>query len=149
MADFREQLHTYVMAPLIQTDTAYGNSRVSRLMRTTIEQVGAPEARYSATLEVRTCTQLLKQLVCNTLDNPQTSHLKHFIDKVGHHLATVVLLKLVLFRRRIQPWFEDRFGILFHTWERAQTETIPWVVQAFEYMNVALALNLNRVCCVA
>lgn len=146
MKDFRTQLHDYLIAPLVQADPKFAHSRVSRIIRTILDEIGADDARYNATLEVRACVQLLKQLVCNTLDNPKSSQFKHFIDKVGHQLASIVLLKIVLFRRTVQPWFEDRFGILFHTWERARTDSIGWVVQAFEYMNVALALNLNRVC---
>jgi len=146
MADFRTLLYSYIMSPLVQADPSFANSRVSRMIRMFIEAVGAADAHYDATSEVRTCTRILKHLVCNTLENPKSSQFKHFIDKVGHPLATIVLLKIVLLRRTIQPWFEDRFGILFHTWERTHTDAITWVVQSFEYMNVALALNLNRVC---
>lgn len=146
MGDFRTQFHHYLMEPLTQVESHPAQGRVSRILHNILDSVGPADASYGETLEVRTCTQLLKQLVCNTVDNPKSSQFRHFIDRVGHQLATTVLLKIVLFRRTVQPWFEDRFGILFHTWEQARTETIPWVVQAFEYMNVALALNLNRVC---
>ncbi|MEM9806655.1 MAG: hypothetical protein AAF959_15390, partial [Cyanobacteria bacterium P01_D01_bin.56] len=52
-----------------------------------------------------------------------------------------VLLKIVLFRRTIRSWFEDRFGILFHIQESYALERVKWLVESFEYMNVALALN--------
>ena len=41
----------------------------------------------------------------------------------------------------IRSWFEDRFGILFHVRETCPLDKVSWLVDSFEYMNVALALN--------
>lgn len=140
--DFLEHFHEYVMEPFVAANSRFKNNRFSSSVRATlVESLGVEAAPITDTSITYMCSRLLKMLVCNTLESPEIGQLKHLIKTVGHQALTTVLLKIVLFKRTVRSWFEDRFGILFHMWESSTIDSIPWLVQSFEYMNVALALN--------
>ncbi|MEM9265866.1 MAG: hypothetical protein AAGA46_10120 [Cyanobacteria bacterium P01_F01_bin.13] len=140
--DFLAHFHEYVMEPFVEANARFKNNRFSSSVRTTLfESLGTETAPITDASITYMCSRLLKMLVCNTLERPEIGQFKHLIKTVGHQAITAVLLKIVLFKRTVRSWFEDRFGILFHMWESSSVDSISWLVQSFEYMNVALALN--------
>ncbi|MFG6095216.1 hypothetical protein SPB21_08190 [Leptothoe sp. ISB3NOV94-8A] len=140
--DFLTHFHGYVMEPFVEANSRFKNNRFSSSVRTTlVESLGTDTAPITDASITYMCSRLLKILVCNTLEHPDIGQFKHLIKTVGHQALTAVLLKIVLFKRTVRSWFEDRFGILFHKWESSSLDSIGWLVQSFEYMNVALALN--------
>ncbi len=140
--DFLAHFHEYVMEPFVDANSRFKNNRFSNAVKSTlVESLGAETAPITDASITYMCSRLLKMLVCNTLERPDIGQFKHLIKTVGHQALTAVLLKIVLFKRTVRSWFEDRFGILFHMWESSSLDSITWLVQSFEYMNVALALN--------
>lgn len=140
--DFLKHFHEYVMEPFVEANPRFKNNRFSNSVKSTlVESLGPEAAPITDTSITYMCSRLLKMLVCNTLDRPDIGQFKHLVKTAGHQALTAVLLKIILFKRTVRSWFEDRFGILFHKWESSSIDSISWLVQSFEYMNVALALN--------
>lgn len=140
--DFLTHFHEYVMEPLVEANSRFKANRFSSAIRTNlVDSLGTDKAPITDASITYMCSRLLKMLVCNTLERPELGQFKYLIKTVGHQALTAVLLKIILFKRTVRSWFEDRFGILFHMWESSSIDSISWLMQSFEYMNVALALN--------
>jgi hypothetical protein len=139
--DFRDDFYDYVMSPLVEADHRFADRFGSSVREALADNSGEGQSPITSISINLMCTRLLKVLVSNSLEAPCVDHLRRLINTVGHQVVTAMLLKIVLFRRTIRYWLEDRFAILFHKWESEKLEQIPWLVQSFEYMNVALALN--------
>ena len=140
--DFVEPFYDYIMEPLVAADARYQTNRFSKLVKGVLaDTAGQGKTPLTGISINQMCTRLLKMLVTNTVDRPEMAHFKRLVETLGAKVITAVLLKIVLFRRTIRPWFEDRFGILFHVRESCPLDKVSWLVDAFEYMNVALALN--------
>ncbi|MEM9807887.1 MAG: hypothetical protein AAF959_21685, partial [Cyanobacteria bacterium P01_D01_bin.56] len=140
--DFVDPFYEYIMEPLVTVDDRYQNNRFSKLVKDVLFTAAGQSTTPLTGISInQMCTRLLKLLVSNTVDRPEMVHFKRLVETVGAKVVTAVLLKIVLFRRTIRSWFEDRFGILFHIQESYTLERVKWLVESFEYMNVALALN--------
>ena len=87
------------------------------------------------------CRRMLKHLVVEDIHQMSSAEFKGMICNVGYQAVTNVLLRVVMFWKRVRSCLEERFGILFHTHERDRQSELPWLVQAFEHMNLALVLN--------
>ncbi|NEP62417.1 MAG: hypothetical protein F6K31_36715 [Symploca sp. SIO2G7] len=140
--EFVDPFYSYIMEPLLAVDDRYQTNRFSKLVKDVLADTAGPSRTPLTGISInQMCTHLLKLLVSNTVDRPEMAHFKRLVDTAGAKAMTAVLLKLVLFRRTIRSWFEDRFGILFHVRESFTLDKVAWLVDSFEYMNVALALN--------
>lgn len=140
--DFVDPFYDYIMEPLLQVDERYGSNRFSKIVKDVLlDASGKSQTPLTGISINQMCTRLLKLLVSNTVERPEMAHFKKLVTTVGAKAVTAILLKIVLFRRTIRSWFEDRFGILFHIQEACALDKISWLVESFEYMNVALALN--------
>ncbi len=140
--DFVAPFYDYIMEPLIQVDDRYGHNRFSKIVKQVlVDAAGNSQTPLTGISINQMCTRLLKLLVSNTVDRPEMAYFKKLVTTVGAKAVTAILLKIVLFRRTIRSWFEDRFGILFHIQESCALDKVAWLVESFEYMNVALALN--------
>ncbi|NET33394.1 MAG: hypothetical protein F6K19_15460 [Cyanothece sp. SIO1E1] len=147
MGAFKDQFHQYVLAPLIEVDSKYARNKFSHLVRETMAPCGNDTAPLNDISINLICQRFLQLFVSNTIENPKPGvlYFQNLLENVGHQAVTAALLKIVLFRRVIRSWFEDRFSILFHLWEHTCSDVNGWLVQAFEHMNVALALNASWV----
>ncbi|MDX2244899.1 MAG: hypothetical protein NW224_29845, partial [Leptolyngbyaceae cyanobacterium bins.302] len=65
------------------------------------------------------------------------------ISNLGPALTTGLLLKIVLICRKVKPHLEKRFSILFSHYESSQREAVQWLVQAMEYLHLALSTNFS------
>ncbi|MEA5467083.1 hypothetical protein [Leptothoe sp. PORK10 BA2] len=140
--DFVDPFYDYIMEPLLQVDEQYGRNNFSKLVKNVLIDAGGKGQTPLTGISInQMCTRLLKLLVSNTIERPETAHFKKLVTTAGAKTVTAILLKIVLFRRTIRSWFEDRFGILFHMQESCALDKVAWLVESFEYMNVALALN--------
>lgn len=139
---FVDRFHSYIIDPLVQESESFRHNPCSRLIKQTLEHdLGPADAPITPMVITHLCTRLLKTLVSDTAQSPNAENFIKMLTVAGHRVVTAMLLKIVLFRRTVRSWFEDRFGILFNHWEQSPVEDVPWLITAFEYMNVALALN--------
>ncbi|MEB3355931.1 MAG: hypothetical protein VKK04_04340 [Synechococcales bacterium] len=95
-------------------------------------------------LVVRTCSQLLNFLI---VDNPKYPSHYVFVDlltNMGPILTMGLLLRILLLCRKIRPYLERRFSILFNHYESCNRDAVSWLISALEMLNVALATNFGK-----
>jgi hypothetical protein len=142
--DFKDDLYEYLISSV---DGQYGkrqfNQRLYTLLQNTLPQ--ADDQRPNDFLLVRTCSQLLNFLVVNSQSSPQHSIFLDLISNQGS-LATIgLLLKVVLICRKIRPYLEKRFAILFNHYEAATTNGIDWLVGTLEQLNIAMSIHFGNI----
>jgi len=141
---FKDDLYQYITAAV---DPEYGrrqfNNQLYNQLNNTLPESNAH--RLNDFLIVRTCSQLLNFLV---VDNPQHPHHFVFVDllsNIGPTLTTSLLLKIVLLCRKVKPYLEKRFSILFNHYESHARDCVHWLIAAMENLHVALSTNFSAI----
>ncbi|MCL6434267.1 MAG: hypothetical protein K6T90_08620 [Leptolyngbyaceae cyanobacterium HOT.MB2.61] len=141
---FKDDLYEYIIASV---DPEYGkrrfNNQLYHQLKSTLPESDAQ--RVNDFLVVRTCSQLLNFLVVESLQKPQHYIFVDLISNIGPTLATGLLLKIVLICRKVKPYLEKRFSILFNHYETCARDAVQWLVQAMENLNVALSTNFSTI----
>jgi hypothetical protein len=78
-----------------------------------------------------------------------SSHPEHFvfvdlINNLGPLFTTGLLMKVVLLCRKVKPYLEKRFSILFSHYESASQNSVEWLVKMFENLNIALSMTFGK-----
>lgn len=120
---FYNQLYGYLQNTLPQSDTQ----------------------RPSDFLVVRTCSQLLNFLVVESANQPQHYVFVDLLSNLGPAATTGLLLKIILVCRKVKPYLEKRFSILFNHYENFDDDAVQWLVKALENMNLALTTNFGAI----
>lgn len=141
---FKDDLYQYITMGI---DPEYGrrqfnNQLYSQLKSTLPESDGQ---RLNDFLMVRTCSQLLNFLVVDSPQRPQHFVFVDLISNLGPTLATGLLLKIVLICRKVKPYLEKRFSILFNHYEAYTRSAVQWLIETMENLNVALSTNFSTV----
>jgi hypothetical protein len=139
---FKDDLYQYMTASV---DTEYGNRQFNKRLYTQLSNT-LPESNFQRLndfLLVRTCSQLLNFLVVESTQKPNHFLFVDLISNIGPAITTGLLLKVVLICRKVKPHLEKRFSILFNHYETSQREAVQWLVQAMEYLNLALSTNFS------
>lgn len=141
---FKDDLYEYIVSSV---DPEYGkrqfNNQLYTQLRSTLPESDAQ--RVNDFLVVRTCSQLLNFLVVESPQKPQHYVFVDLISNIGPTLATGLLLKIVLICRKVKPYLEKRFSILFNHYEASSRDAVQWLVQAMENLNVALSTNFSTI----
>lgn len=145
MADFQGEFTTYLLETLSHENSRYQNNLFGRRLRQHLANAADGGMPINQTMIVQVCRRALEFLVVENLKRPNTVNFRNLLKDVGHAVTVGVLLKVVMFCRAVRPWFEERFGILFHLYEQTRKGEIPWLVQSLEHLNVALALNHKEI----
>lgn len=141
---FKDDLYQYLTASV---DPEYGNRQFNNQLYNQLKQT-LPESnaqRPNDFLLVRTCSQLLNFLV---VDHPNRPHHFVFVDLIANlgPTATIgLLLKVVLICRKVKPYLEKRFSILFSHYESRARQGLQWLIAAMENLNVALSTNFSTI----
>jgi hypothetical protein len=143
-ATFKDDLYEYLTASV---DPGYGKRQFNRQLHRHLNTI-LPDHHAQPLndfLMVRTCSQLLNFLIA---DNPL--HPNHFVfidltTNLGPIVTTGVLLKIVLFCRKVKPYLERRFSILFNHYESHNRDAVQWLIQALENLNLALTTNFGSI----
>jgi hypothetical protein len=141
LGQLRQAFSSYLREPLVEANSQYKSGGFLYRLNPFLQQGGDDEKPVNAVSISIICQRVLQFLIVRDIQHSSHAELKNLIQKVGHEVVTAMLLRIVLFCRRVCPWLESRFGILLHIYEDKPKREIDWVVQAFEHMNVALALN--------
>jgi hypothetical protein len=142
-AAFKDDLYEYLISSL---DMEYGrqfNERLYTHLKNTL--TNCDYQKLDEFLLVRTCSQLLSFLVAESPARPQHYTFVDLITNQGTTLTTGLLLKIVLLCRKVKPYLEKRFAILFNHYESATTSGIQWLVQSLEKLNIALSIHFGSV----
>ncbi|NEQ30927.1 MAG: hypothetical protein F6K04_07980, partial [Leptolyngbya sp. SIO4C5] len=141
---FKDDLYEYVTSGI---DPEYGKRQFNNLLFKHLGQIypendGQPLNDF---LMVRTCSQLFNFLVVDASTHPQHFVFVDLINNLGAMLTTGILLKVLLLCGKVKPYLERRLSILFNHYESATRDTVAWLVQVLENLNVALSLNFGAV----
>ncbi|MBD1924500.1 hypothetical protein H6F77_26035 [Microcoleus sp. FACHB-831] len=138
----KEDLYEYLTSSI---DPAFGkrqfNDRLYTQLKNTIPH--SDSQKPSEFLLVRTCSQLLNFLVVESLQRPNHFVFVDLITNLGATFTTGLLLKIVLLCRKVKPYLEKRFSILYNHYESSAREGVPWLVKSLENLNVALSVHFG------
>lgn len=139
---FKDDLYEYLTASI---DPTYGkrqfNDRLHTHLKNTLPQ--CESQKPTEFLVVRTCSQLLNFIVVESPQRPNHFIFVDLITNLGATLTTCLLLKIVLLCRKVKPYLEKRFSILFNHYESSTKDGVPWLVKSLENMNVAFSVHFG------
>lgn len=142
--EFKAELYDYLITT---THCDYGkrlfNERLSKQLKGTLPQ--SDGQKVSDFLIVRTCSQLLNFLVVESIQRPNHFVFIDLISNIGPIATTGLLLKIVLLCRKVKPYLEKKFSILFNHYENSTDDAIQWLIKMLENLNVALSTNFGAV----
>lgn len=141
---FKEDLYEYLSSSL---DSNYGkrqfNQRLYKQLKNTLPDYDSQ--RPTEFLVLRTTSQLLNYLVVESRQRPNHYVFVDMITNVGATGTVGLLLKIVLVCRKIKPYLEKRFSILFSHYEATTREGVPWLVKSFDNLHLAFSVHFGSV----
>ncbi|MGF1516027.1 MAG: hypothetical protein ACFB5Z_20340 [Elainellaceae cyanobacterium] len=140
---FKKDLYHYLIDGI---DPKYGGRQFNLQLCNRLEDIlpTSDAAPVNDFLVVRTCSSLLNFLVVDGPKNPEHFVFVDLLNNIGPVRTMGLLLKLVLPCRRVRPYLERRFSILFNHYETHRRDAVGWLVHALELLNVALATNFGQ-----
>lgn len=140
---FKQDLHQYLSESV---DPAFAKQRFNQQLCNNLKSTftDLDHQPLSDFLMVRTCGQLLNFLV---VENSRKLNHFTFVDLVGNVGATAttgLLLKVVLLCTKVKPYLEKRLAILFSHYESTTQESVLWLVQVLENLNIAFSTNFGN-----
>lgn len=140
--EFKAELHHYLTDSV---NPAYGkrhfNQQLGNLLINAYPQ--SDSQPLTDFLMVRTCSQLLNFLVVESVHRPQHFVFVDLLSNLGATSTTQLLLQIVLLCRRVKPYLEKRFSILFHHYESYSRDRVQWLIAAMENLQIALSTNFS------
>jgi hypothetical protein len=140
--DFKAELYLYLTDAV---NPAYGkrhfNQQLEQLLTNAYQD--SETQPLNDFLMVRTCSQLLNFLVIDSPQHPQHFVFIDLLSNLGATATTRLLLQIVLLCRRVKPYLEKRFSILFHHYESYSRDRVQWLVAAMENLHIALSTNFS------
>ena len=139
---FKDDLYEYLTSSI---DPAYGrrqfNNRLYEQIKNTLPQSNSQ--KLSDFMVVRTCSQLLNFLVVEGAQRPNHFVFIDLITNIGASATTGLLLKIVLVCRKVRPYMEKRFSILFNHYEVYTRDAVSWLVKSLENLNIAFSVHFG------
>lgn len=143
--DFKESLYEYISPTSI--DSSYIRNQFNDKLYKQLQNIipHSDEENFSEFLLLRTCNQILNFLVVESPQKPNHFVFIDLIANVGPTMTVGLLLKIVLICRKIKPYLEKRFAILFNHYESCSQDGVLWLVKVLENLNIALSTNFGGV----
>lgn len=140
--EFKEDLFEYL---IVTIDEDYGKRQFydklyAHLMNTLPQCDDQKPTEFSI---LRTCSQLLNFLVVESPQNPNHYVLIDLLSNIGPTFVMALLLKILLICRKVRPYLEKRFSILFDHYDRSTREAVRWLIESLENLQVALSTNFG------
>jgi hypothetical protein len=142
--EFKENLFEYLVADI---DPSYSNGQFNTLLQNQLFTAFADRDSKPVDdfLMVRTCSHLFNFMVVDPSAGRQHFVFVDLINNLGAVLTTGLLLRVLLICQKVRPFLERRFALLFNHYETASSDTVSWLVQVLENINIALSLNFGTV----
>jgi hypothetical protein len=137
---FKKDLFEYLTS---EQDTQFGGGRFQSKLYQFIQNLPSEGQTLNEFQLVRSCSQILNFLV---VESPQQLNHFTFIDllnNLGTTRTMGMLLKLVLVCKKVKPYLEKRFAILFHHYENHTRGSMGWLVNCLENLNVAWSAHFG------
>jgi hypothetical protein len=137
---FKKDLFEYLTSG---NDTHFGGGRFQSQLYQFIHKLPQEGQTLNEFQLVRTCSQILNFMV---VESPQ--NLNHFtfmdlLSNMGTTRTVGLLLKLVLVCKKVKPYLEKRFAILFRHYENHTRNSVGWLVNCLENLNVAWSAHFG------
>lgn len=141
---FKNDLYSYLVSSI---DPEYGKRQFNKKLHTHLQTILShnDSQQLNEFLLIRTCSHLLNFLVVNSPQQPQHFVFIDLVANVGINITMGLLLKIVLLCRKVKPYLEKRFSILFNHYESDSGAAVMWLIQALENLNVALSIHFGSV----
>lgn len=140
---FKDELYDYLTSSL---DTKYGqrkfNDRLYNQLKNTLPQ--SDSHKPDEFLLLRTSSQLLNFLVVESPQRPNHYVYVDLITNIGVTATIVLLLKILLICRKVKPFLEKRFSILFNHYESSTQDGVPWLVKSLENLHLAFSIHFGN-----
>jgi len=141
---FKGDLYEYLIDSI---DPEYGRRQFNNQLYQQIQGIlpDNNQSEFNEFLLLRTCSQLLNFLIVQSPNQPKHFVFVDLLSNLGPMLTTSLLLKLVLICRKVRPYLEKRFSILFNHYEGHTQISVHWLVMAMEHLNIALSTNFGKI----
>lgn len=93
---------------------------------------------------VRTCSQTLNYLVVDSAQNPNHLVFVDLLNNIGTAATIGLLLKVVLLSKKVKPYLEKRFAILFNHYQSFSRGKVRWLVNCLEHFNIAHVTHFGK-----
>lgn len=141
---FKQELYFYLVDAI---DPKYGRRQFNQSLQQQLKNMlpQNDEQQMSDILLITTCRKLLNFLV---VEGHQ--RLDHFVfsdltANLGITETIGLLLKIALLCSQVRFYLERKFSKLFSHYESCTRETVGWLVESLENLNVALSTNFGSV----
>jgi hypothetical protein len=142
--DFKQDLYEYLISSVAGGS---GKRQFQQKLHTQLQNIlpQADEQKTDEFLILRTCSQLLNFLIVESHCSIQHFNLIDLISNQGTTITTGLLLKILLICPKVKPSLEKRLATLFYHYESAPTNSINWLVQVLEQVNIAMTIYLGNI----
>lgn len=137
---FKKDLFEYLTS---SKDTHFGNGRFQSQLYQLINNLPSDGQALNEFQMVRTCSQVLNFLVVESPQRPHHFTLMDLLNNMGTTPTMGLLLKLVLVCKKVKPYLEKRFAILFRHYENHARNNVGWLVNCLENLNVAWSAHFG------
>jgi len=141
---FKENLFDYLVADI---DPNYGKRQFNQMLQQQLfnAYIDRDNKPVDDFLMVRTCSNLFNFMVVDPSAGRQHFVFVDLINNLGAVSTTGLLLRVLLICHKVRPFLERRFSLLFNHYESSASDTVNWLVQVLENINIALSLNFGHV----
>ena len=128
-------------------DESYGKKQFNQKLYKYLQNIStqANEQKVNDVLLMKTCCDLLNFLVINQKSSPQHFIFLDLINNQGALPTIGLLLKIVLICHKVKPLLEKKLAILFNHYENSTTNSIGWLVETLEQLNIAFSINFGEI----
>lgn len=142
--NFKNDLYEYLISSV---DNSYGKKQFNQKLYKYLQNIlpQADEQKVNDLLLMRTCGNLLNFLVVHNKSSPQHFVFLDLISNQGTVPTMGLLLKIVLICRKVKPHLEGKFAILFNHYENSTTNSVSWLVETLEQLNIAFSINFGGI----
>ncbi len=140
---FKGDLYEYIISGIAsEYRQRHFSHELQKFLRDTLRDFDHQELDEFLTL--RTYCQLFKFLVVESKSNTNHEHYLDLVNNLGEIKTIGLLLKLVLLCNKVKPYLEQRFSILFASYETSAEHQAPWLVKSLENLQVAFSIHFGQ-----
>jgi hypothetical protein len=140
--DFKDDLYDYLICSI---DSKYGSNQFNQRLYNHLQAI-LPEHdadQLNDVLLIGTCRKLLNFLVVESSQQPNHAIFVDLTGNLGITTTIGLLLKIVLICRKVKPYLEKQFAILFKHYEAYTRDSVTWLIDSLENLNVAFSINFG------
>jgi len=139
MGDCKRAVYDHIMQPMQQL-SANHQRLFGRELSKVLDEFH-DDVSVTRTMEIQLFSRLLNAIARFDNTRQEDARFYRFVTIAGPQVMTSLLLRIILTCRMVRFELEKRFAHLHHKFSQVSQDRVQWLVEAFDHMNVALALN--------